>query len=128
VTRIFISYARADCRFVQELRATLVESGHEVWLDVDEIRPGDDWLAAIESAVEAVSSVVFVVSPDALRSDYCLHELRYAAEHGKQIVAVVVRGEVDGRQLPPEVEASEWVDARDWGCGGAVGRRLARLL
>jgi hypothetical protein len=106
VTSIFVSYSRADLEFVQALRAALAGGGHDVWLDVDEIAPSDDWLASIERALEEATAVLFVVSPEALCSEICMHELRCAAAHGKRIVALVRDG-VGDEALPDELAGAE---------------------
>ena len=109
MTGIVVSYARGDVRFAQELRAALAEHGHEVWLDIDEIEPGDDWLASIERALEEAGAVVFVATPESLRSQMCMRELRLAATHGRPIVAVA-RGHVGEGPLPDELAGAEWID------------------
>lgn len=109
MTRTFVSYSRADSHFVRELRAALVEGGHEVWLDVDEIDPSDNWLASIDRALEDAAAVLFVVSPDSFRSEICMHELRRAAAHRKRIIALT-RGGVDDEAVPDELAGAESID------------------
>jgi len=106
MSAIFVSYARADLSFVRELRSELVKSGHEVWLDVEQIALDDDWLAAIEAAVEHAEALVFVVSRESLRSESCMHELRLAAAHRKRIIALSCGG-VEDKSLPEELASSE---------------------
>jgi TIR domain len=110
VNAIFVSYAHADLSFVRELRSGLVKSGHEVWLDVDEIAPSDDWLASIERALENAEALVFVVSRESLRSESCMHELRLAAAHGKRIIALI-RSCVEDKPMPDELAGSESIKA-----------------
>ena len=107
---IFVSYAHAGLSFVRELRAGLVKSGHEVWLDVDEMEPSDDWLASIERALEDAEAFVFVVSRESLRSENCMQELRLAEAHGKRIIALI-RGGVEAMAMPHELAGRESIDA-----------------
>jgi hypothetical protein len=123
VTSIFVSYARADSRFVQELRAALVAEGHRVWLDVDELGPSEDWLASIERAVEEATSFLFVVSPESVRSEICLHELRHATAHGRRVVALIRAG-VEDVPLPDELAAAESIRT---GNRDEVAAAVARL-
>jgi transcriptional regulator GlxA family with amidase domain len=127
VTRIFVSYAHADSRFAQELRVALVQNGHEVWLDADEIDPSVDWRVSVERALANAKAVVFVASTASLRSQECLHELRQAAAHGKRIVAITLPG-VGKEPLPAELAGAPSIDAGDRTDLAAVIQRLDRAL
>jgi TIR domain len=127
VNAIFVSYSRTDLSFVHELRSCLVKGGHEVWLDVDAIAPSDDWLASAERALEVAAAVLFVVSPESLRSESCMHELRHAADHGKRMIAVIRSGVAD-KLMPDELAESESIDALDRDDLAAVLQHLDRTL
>jgi hypothetical protein len=120
---VFISYARADSEFVHELRAALVKGGHEVWLDADELAPSDEWLPSVERALEGARAVVFVASPQSLRSRECMHELRHAAAQGKRIVVLIRDGGEQATMLD-ELVGAESIDARN---GGDFAALLLRL-
>ena len=66
VVRIFISYRRADAswpaRWLADRLAGQFGAG-VVFQDVDSIRPGDDFAAAIETAVGACSVLLAVIGP-----------------------------------------------------------------
>jgi hypothetical protein len=47
----FISYVREDAQPVAEIAAALEGAGIQVWLDTEDLLPGDDWAQAIRSAV-----------------------------------------------------------------------------
>ena len=48
----FISYVREDSALVDKLSQALRENGVTVWLDRNDIRPGQDWQDAIRDAIE----------------------------------------------------------------------------
>lgn len=48
----FISYVREDSALVDKLSQALRENGVTVWLDRNDIRPGQDWPNAIRDAIE----------------------------------------------------------------------------
>jgi hypothetical protein len=62
--KLFISYSRKDRSFVERLPEALKASGQDIWVDLQDIRPSEDWLNAIHSAIEGADAFVFVVSPD----------------------------------------------------------------
>ncbi len=53
MSHVFISYVRENSKAVLGLRDTLASNGVEVWLDRDEIAPGDRWKQEIRRAIES---------------------------------------------------------------------------
>ena len=109
--RLFVSYSRKDRDFAERLSAALGATGHEVWVDLKDIRPSEEWLEAIHAAIEGADAVVFVVSPDSVDpASVCLVEVAHAAQHHKRFVPVLYRN-VDTRVLlvPDVVARLNWV-------------------
>ena len=86
--RIFINYAREDCPFVRSVVAQLRNAGVPVWMDEADISPGARWDQAIEQALNACSSVLVVLSPDAVKSHNVLDEMAFALDEGKRIIPI----------------------------------------
>lgn len=109
--RIFISYRRADAGAVAgRLRDRLEElfPGH-VFLDVDDIAPGQDFVAAIEGNLASAAALLVVIGNQWLRGsasgaklgdpdDYVTRELAAALRMRVPIVPVLV----DGADMPDE--------------------------
>ena len=121
---IFVSYARSDEAVAASLHGLLSAAGYDVWLDVNELERTPDWRARLEDAIERSDALAFVISPDALASEVCLHELRHALAHGKPVVVVQWR-EPDAGAVPPELAGALWIDAR---AGEDVAVAFRRLL
>jgi len=96
---VFISYSRQDRRWKDSLTSQLGvlerEGLLEIWND-DLIRPGADWLPAIETAMAEARVAVFIVSADFLNSDFirrteipALMERR--RQEGLRIIPVIAR-------------------------------------
>jgi hypothetical protein len=66
--KIFISYSRKDMAFADRLEATLKARGFEVLIDRQEIYAFEDWWRRIEALIGRADTVVFVLSPDAVKS------------------------------------------------------------
>lgn len=105
---VFVSYSRQDFHVAEALTATLAAHGTVPWLDVERIRPGADWPAAINAAIDAADVVVVVTSPAALASPYVREEWRRALAVGKPVRLALVRGTT----LPPELSAVPVNDLR----------------
>src|SRR6266700_3608432 len=63
---VFISYSRKDTDFVRRLDESLKSRGREAWVDWEDIRPTEDFMQAIHSAIEGVDTFVFVLTPESV--------------------------------------------------------------
>src|SRR6266705_4317181 len=88
---VFISYSRKDTDFVRRLAESLKSRGREAWVDWEDIRPTEEWMQAIYSAIEGANTFVFVLTPDSVTSVVCGRELAHAAAHNKRLVPIVAR-------------------------------------
>jgi len=52
MSHVFLSYVREDAGDVDRLRAELVSRGIRVWVDREQIMPGERWKTAIRQAIE----------------------------------------------------------------------------
>ncbi|MBN4003468.1 TIR domain-containing protein [Nostoc sp. LPT] len=72
--QVFMSYSSSDKDFVRRLKGNLKSEDIEVWLDEDEIIPGDSILAKLEKALFNASVFVLVLSPDSIDSEWVKRE------------------------------------------------------
>ena len=113
VPHVFISYARADRKFVERLRADLHPEGIVVWIDSEGIAPGTpDWEEAIRKALHEVYAVLLIASPDARKSRYVRDELRIAEAVRCPIYPVWVAGEEWIDAVPLGFGSTQYIDAR----------------
>jgi tetratricopeptide (TPR) repeat protein len=61
---IFGSYNRKDIRVVQTIQGRLGDQGISLWLDTRELRPGVEWLTAIEAAIRRSRAAVIFKGPE----------------------------------------------------------------
>ena len=88
--RVFISYSRKDIAFADRLEAALKARGFDVLIDRQEIYAFEDWWKRIEALIGRADTVVFVLSPDAVKSDVALKEITYAASLNKRFAPIGV--------------------------------------
>jgi formylglycine-generating enzyme required for sulfatase activity len=98
-TKVFISYSRKDMAFADRLEAALKARGFEVLIDRQEIYAFEDWWKRIEALIGRADTVVFALSPDAVKSDVALKEAAYAASLNKRFAPIVCR-RVDDSAVP----------------------------
>jgi formylglycine-generating enzyme required for sulfatase activity len=112
--KIFASYKRADRPFLDQM-LPLLRRAHgkdSVWFD-DDIPGGSDWWAVILHHIDVCPVFVFLMSNDALRSDYCLAELREAIRLNKTILLVICRLQTElPKDLDPDL--ARFLKARQW--------------
>lgn len=112
---LFLSHNSVDKPWVLRLKNALEERGLTVWLDRDEIRPGDLFVGALEQGLLESRAVALVASPESLRSGWVREEysralgLSHDADDAVQLIPVLLR-EVE---LPGFLANRNWVDFRD---------------
>ena len=77
--KIFLSYASEDRKPAEELAVSLRDRGHTVFLDRDDLPPGNTYNEKIRSEILKSQLFIFLVSPDSVRKGkYTLTELEIA--------------------------------------------------
>ena len=82
----------------RELYRTLVAAGRRVWLDVHEM--GQDMEQSMLQGVQRSACVVAVMTQRYAGSSACAKELRFAAQAGKRVVAVLAEADLAWRPPP----------------------------
>ena len=75
--------------FADKLEAALRAHGFEVLIDREEIYAFEDWWKRIEALIGRADTIVFVLSPDAVKSEVALKEIAYAASLNKRFAPIV---------------------------------------
>ena len=94
---IFISYSSADrAAFVDRLAKDLTERDYSMWVDnlgpqYNGITAGKSWKQELADALNQAALVVFVITPDSIRSAWCQAELKRASEQNTPIIPVLAR-------------------------------------
>jgi hypothetical protein len=119
---IFISYRRSDSKSDARSICQRLEKAfgkRKVFIDVDSIRPGDDFKSALKNSLEKCNMMVVVIGPrwlDLLRSsehidnqttnDYVHLEIASALERKLPIFPVVVDGATmpEAKELPDDLK------------------------
>jgi TIR domain len=79
-TKVFISYSRKGIAFADRLDAALWARGFEPLIDRTDIYAFEEWWKRVEDLITCADTVVFVLSPDAVKPDtVALKEVAFAA-------------------------------------------------
>src|SRR6476660_9997928 len=88
--KVFISYSRKDsAEFADELVAGLEYGGFAPFLDRHDIAAGEDWEARLGGLIAQSDTVVFVVSPEAVKSERCVWEVERTIDLSKRLLPVI---------------------------------------
>src|SRR5690242_8368636 len=68
--RVFLSHSGNDKDFVKELYRRLTRDGVSCFFDIESIGWGENWVRALERALDECEFVVFVLSPDFCNSEW----------------------------------------------------------
>jgi hypothetical protein len=106
---VFLSYHSGDGDWVALLKAGLESKGLRVWLDSEQIRPGDRYPGTLARAIGDVRCVVVVLSPGAVASAWVEEEYTLALARRCHLIAALI----DDVEPPGFLEGRTWVDFRD---------------
>jgi hypothetical protein len=101
---VFISYAREDEVFVDELVKKLDQYNVEPvgdWL----LTPGEKYEVKLRDLNLRAQCLIFVITPDSIKSQACLNELATAVENKKQVLPVSRRDHGEDSRLDSALRA-----------------------
>src|SRR5262245_37347943 len=122
--KVFISYSRKDsAEFADELVAGLEYGGFAPFLDRHDIAAGEDWEARLGGLLAQRDTVVFVVPPEAVKSDRCVWEVDRTIELSKRLLPVIFKP-VPEHAIPKTLSRLQFVR---FDTGRGITRPLAEL-
>lgn len=89
--QVFISYSRADRDFALRLQASLQARGIDAWVDLRRLEGGQEFDLKIEEAIKRCFSVLVVLSPDAVASQWVRREIIFAQQLRKAVIPLMLR-------------------------------------
>ena len=107
--KVFISYSRKDLAFADRLDAALKQRGFEPLIDRTDIYAFEEWWKRVEALIGRADTVVFVLSPDAVRPESVARkEVAFAASLHKRFAPIVFRP-VDDKSIPQELAKLNYI-------------------
>jgi formylglycine-generating enzyme required for sulfatase activity len=107
--KVFISYSRKDSTaFADELVLGPEDRGFAPFIDRHDIEPGEPWEARLGGLIEQSDTVVFVISPESVKSERCVWEVEKALALSKRLLPVIYKSVPDG-QIPAKLSSLQFV-------------------
>src|SRR5262249_52971332 len=107
--KVFISYSRKDSTlFVDELILGLEDRGFAPIRDRHDIKPGEAWEPRLGGLIEQSDTVVFVISPEAVKSERCDWEIDKTLALSKRLLPVIYKSSPD-TEIPPKLSELQFI-------------------
>ncbi len=101
----FVSYSREDEDRVRILAKELENKGFDVWLDVLDIKPGEEWGKALEIAIKNAGAFLVVLTPSAANSPFVRNEITMAQDERLPVIPV----KMDACDIPLQIRALQYI-------------------
>jgi formylglycine-generating enzyme required for sulfatase activity len=122
--KVFISYSRRDSSdFAEELLAGLELAGFAPFLDRHDIAPGEPWEDRLTGLIQQADTIVYVISPEAVKSERCEWEVDKALALSKRLMPIVFKT-VPEAEIPEQLRQRQFVR---FDTVPGITRPLARL-
>ena len=107
--KVFISYSRRDSSdFADELVAGLELAGFAPFFDRHDIAPGEPWEERLGGLIQQADTVVYAISPEAVRSERCQWEVDKTVALSKRLIPVVFKP-VPEAEIPEQLRQRQFV-------------------
>ena len=100
--KVFVSYARADLAFADQLVAALEAHDIAVRIDRRDLPFARQWQEELVEMVRWADTVLFIISPDAIGSTWCEWELAQVVKYQKRLGPIAYRP-VENDRIPEEL-------------------------
>src|SRR5262249_29731204 len=122
--KVFISYSRRDAsEFADELVAGLELAGLAPFSDRHDISAGEEWEARLGGLIAQSDTVVFVVTPESVKSQRCVWEVERTLGLSKRLLPVIHKPVADS-DIPQQLSRLQFVR---FDMGRGITRPLAEL-
>jgi Flp pilus assembly CpaF family ATPase len=101
----FVSYSREDRDRVRALASELENKGFDVWLDVFNINPGEEWTKVLENAIKNAGAFLVILTPSAAQSQFVRNEIIMAQDEKLPIIPV----KMDECDTPIQIRALQYI-------------------
>lgn len=107
---VFISYKHEDRIFASQLIQRIQAAGFRIWIDEDQLRAGENWREAINTAIRQSFALILVITPEARLSEYVTYEWAFAQGAGVKVIPIMLRSTPF---LHPQLEMLQYLDFSD---------------
>jgi hypothetical protein len=106
---IFVSYSHNDWREADQIIDVIRENFDEyrVWIDNDNLLPGENWKEAIDNAIRQSFALVLIMSSQSEKSKYVIYEWAFASGFDIEVIPVLIESDLE---LHPKLKDKQHID------------------
>ncbi|NES75604.1 toll/interleukin-1 receptor domain-containing protein, partial [Okeania sp. SIO1H4] len=108
MTQVFLAFAEANKSIMEQIRKSLIREGITVWSSHADIKTGKDFQVEIERGIAGADNLIYLLSPEAIKSEYCQQELTYALSLNKRIIPILI-SPTDLTEIPAEINNLQFI-------------------
>jgi len=114
MAQVFLAYAEENRDSAEQIRKLLRRQGFTVWISAADIPAGANFQTIIEEGIEEADNIVYLMSPAAIRSPFCQHEIEYALRLRKRVIPILIEA-IALEQIPLSLRNLQHIDLTDQG-------------
>lgn len=115
--QVFISYARVDARWANEIEQAITLWGYRSWMDRQRLGGGQNWTVELERAIAQSAALLVILTPAALASPMVRREYQQALACNIPVILAQMSGTVTP---PPELTHAPRINMRRRRDAGAL--------
>ena len=107
---VFMSYRNRDAKLAERVMSTLKHLGFDALDPTRDLRPGESWRKAIQSAIKRSDAVIMVaLTPQALSASWMAYDAGIAEASGKRIM-LLLPNKYPVTELPDDFASTQIVE------------------
>ncbi|MGP1387237.1 MAG: TIR domain-containing protein [Thainema sp.] len=110
--QVFVTYASADSATAKSIVEGLCSLDLKVWLDTDELRPGNHWAESIRTAISASAYFLLLLSKNLVRSSWMNYEVDAALKELQSRDVTFIPVLLEDCDIPPSLAMYQFFDMR----------------
>src|SRR5262245_53940017 len=103
-----MAYARSDAPEVHRIAERLRGRGIDTRVDIENIAIGTDWAGTLRDFILSSDTILFVITPASMRSEWCLMEVELAVKFKKRILPILLKP-VPDNIIPPNLARLQYL-------------------
>lgn len=108
MSKVFISHTDRDTEWARSFAQALAARGLTVWFDESGLRPGENFVEALEAALRGSDTLISLFDLEGSSMPNFFFELGAAIGMGKNVVPIVPKG-VDPAKLPLDLRRRRYL-------------------
>jgi WD40 repeat protein len=127
MTQVFLSHSDQDKIITEKIFTTLIRSCITIWSYRTDLRTGVPFQKEINYGIVAADNLIYIMSCNALQSQFCEDEINLALTYNKRIIPILIEEEAI-KLIPPRLKALQFIDFTQYNDQTAYSASVDKLL